>query len=171
MRYILMLLIVLFSVVAQAQTRTTEKLQKKYSDSFALFFYSNTLRMVNVSEDKEFDEVIKDIEKMKFLMIKKTDFENSDYKKLIADYKSEAFEEMISSRHEGKNFDVYMRDGKSKGMIVTVNDDENLFVLDIVGSFPLNKVTKLFSTIDGSSEIGKRIKEFASSDDKSEKTH
>ncbi len=171
MRYILMLLIVLFSVVAQAQTRTTENLQKKYNDSFALFFYSNTLRMVNVSEDKEFDELIKDIEKMKFLMIKKTDFENSDYKKLIADYKSEAFEEMMTSRHEGKNFDVYMRDGKSKGMIVTVNDDENLFVLDIVGSFPLNKVTKLFSTIDGSSEIGKRIKEFASSDDKSEKTH
>ena len=153
MRYILMLLIVLFSVVAQAQTRTTENLQKKYNDSFALFFYSNTLRMVNVSEDKEFDELIKDIEKMKFLMIKKTDFENSDYKKLIADYKSEAFEEMMTSRHEGKNFDVYMRDGKSKGMIVTVNDDENLFVLDIVGSFPLNKVTKLFSTIDAAPRL------------------
>jgi hypothetical protein len=53
-------------------------------------------------------------------------------------------------------------------MIVTVNDDENLYVLDIVGSFPLNKVTKLFSTIDSSSEIGKRIKDFTADDDKDE---
>jgi hypothetical protein len=51
-----------------------------------------------------------------------------------------------------------------------VNDDENLYVLDIVGSFPLNKVSKLFSTIDSSSEIGKRIKDFASHD-KEEETH
>ncbi len=170
MRYIFILLIVFLSISAQAQSKTTENLQKKYSESLALFFYNNTLRMVNLSEDKEFDELIKDIEKMKFLMIKKAGFEKADYKKLINDYKSEAFEEMMTSRHDGKNFDVYMKDGKSKGMIVTVNDDENLYVLDIVGSFPLNKVSKLFSTIDSSSEIGKRIKDFASHD-KEEETH
>jgi Domain of unknown function (DUF4252) len=168
MRYILILLVAFLSTSAQAQSKTTESLQKKYSESLALFFYNNTLRMVNLTEDKEFDELIKDIEKMKFLMIKKNGFEKADYKKLISDYKAEAYEEMMTSRHDGKNFDVYMRDGKSKGMIVTVNDDENLYVLDIVGSFPLNKVTKLFSTIDSSSEIGKRIKDFASNDDKDE---
>jgi len=171
MRYILILLVVFLSTGAQAQSKTTENLQKKYSESLALFFYNSTLRMVNLTEDKEFDELIKDIEKMKFLMIKKEGFEKADYKRLINDYKSEAFEEMMTSRHDGKNFDVYMKDGKSKGMIVTVNDEDNLYVLDIVGSFPLNKVTKLFSTLDSSSEIGKRIKNFASSVDKSEETH
>ena len=123
--------------------------------------------MVNLAEDEEFDELIRDIEKMKFLMIKKQGFAKSDYQKLITDYKAESFEEMMTSRHEGKNFDVYMKDGESKGMIVTVNDDENLYVLDIVGSIPLNKVTQLFNTIDSSSEIGKRIHDFAS-DNKSE---
>ena len=173
MPYILILLVVFLSTGAQAQSKTTENLQKKYSESLALFFYNNTLRMVNLREDKEFDELIKDIEKMKFLMIKKDGFAKSDYQKLINDYKAEAFEEMMTSRHEGKNFDVYMKDGKSKGMIVAVNDDENLYLLDIVGSFPLNKVTKLFSTIDSSSEIGKRIKDFTSDDesDESDETH
>lgn len=170
MRYILILLFALFTTGAHAQSKTTENLQKKYSESLAFFFYNNTLRMVNLTEDKEFDELIKDIEKMKFLMIKKAGFEKADYKKLITDYKSESFEEMMTSRHEGKNFDVYMKDGKSKGMIVTVNDDENLYVLDIVGSIPLNKVTKLFSTIDSSSEIGKRIQDFAG-DHKADHTH
>jgi hypothetical protein len=162
MRLILNLFIALFSVSAVAQSETTEKLHKKYSESLALFFYNNTLRMVNINEDKEFDELIRDVEKMKFLIIKKTEFGKGDYQRLITDYKSESFEEMMTSRHEGKNFDVYMKDGKTKGMVVAVNDDENLYVLDIVGTIPLNKVTKLFTTIDESSEIGKKIREFTS---------
>jgi hypothetical protein len=83
---------------------------------------------------------------------------------LVSDYKSESFEEMMTSRHDGKNFDVYMKEGTSKGMIVTVNDAENLYVLDIVGSIPLNKVTELFSTIDESTEIGKKIQDFTKHD-------
>jgi hypothetical protein len=152
----------LFAVAATAQSATTEKLHKKYNEALALFFYNNTLRMINQTEDKEFDALIKDIEKMKFLMIKKENFGKSDYQKLITEYKSEAFEEMMTSRHQGKNFDVYMKEGNAKGMVVAVNDDENLYVLDIVGSIPLNKVTTLFNTIDESSEIGKRIKDFVS---------
>jgi hypothetical protein len=164
MRYTLLLLLVALSITGQAQSNVTEKLHKKYSEALSLFFYHNTLRMINQNEDKDFDALIKDIEKLKFLMIKKEGFGKSDYQNLLADYKSESFEEMMTSRHDGKNFDVYMKDGKSKGMIVAVNDAENLYVLDIVGSIPLNKVTKLFSTIDESSEIGKRIKDFTSHD-------
>lgn len=165
MRYLLILFLAFFIVGARGQSKTTEDLQKKYDGSLALFFYNNTLRMVNLAEDEEFDELIRDIEKMKFLVIKKEGFAKDDYQKLITDYKSESFEEMMTSRHDGKNFDVYMKDGNSKGMVVTVNDDENLYVLDIVGSIPLNKVTKLFNTIDNSSEIGKKIRDFASERD------
>ena len=162
MKYtILFIFLAAFTFSAQAQSETTEKLHKKYSESLAFFFYNNTLRMINQKDDKDFDALIKDIEKMKFLMIKKEGFAKGDYQKLVSDYKAESFEEMMSSRHDGKNFDVYMKDGKVKGMIVTVNDDENLYVLDIVGSIPLNKVTTLFNQIDASSQIGKRIQDFA----------
>jgi len=161
MRYIILVLLAAITLSANAQSTTTEKLQQKYSASLALFFYNNTLRMINQTDDKEFDALIKDIEKMKFLMISKENFAKNDYQKLVTDYKSESFEEMMSSRHDGKNFDVFMKAGNSKGMIVTVNDAENLYVLDIVGSIPLNKVTKLFTEIDESSEIGKRMQDFA----------
>ena len=160
MKYIILALLMAFAFNGQAQSKTTEKLHKKYDEALSLFFYNNTLRMINQKNDQEFDALIKDIEKMKFLMIQKEDFGKDDYKKLISDYKSESFEEMMTSRHDGKNFDVYMKDGKSKGMIVAVNDAENLYVLDIVGSIPLNKVTTLFKEIDESSEIGKKIQEF-----------
>ena len=161
MKYSILALLIAVALSGQAQSKTTEKLHKKYSEALSLFFYNNTLRMINQTDDKEFDELIKDIKKMKFLMIKKEEFGKDDYKKLISDYKSESFEEMMTSRHDGKNFDVYMKEGNSKGMIVAVNDSENLYVLDIVGSIPLNKVTTLFKEIDESTEIGKRIQEFA----------
>ena len=161
MKYTILALLMAFGLTGQAQSKTTEKLDKRYDEALSLFFYNNTLRMINQTDDTEFDALIKDIEKMKFLIIKKEDFGKDDYKKLISDYKSESFEEMMTSRHDGKNFDVYMKDGNSKGMIVAVNDSENLYVLDIVGSIPLNKVTTLFKEIDESSEIGKKIQEFA----------
>ncbi len=151
-----------------AQSKTTETLQKRNPDALVLFFYNNTLRMLNQSEDKAFDEMIRDIEKMKFLMIKKSPEKVEDYKKLVSEYKAEQFEEMMTSRIEGKNFDIFMRDKKDKGMLVLINDEENLFVLDIVGSIALNRVTELYNTLDKSTEIGKKIKAFTDDGDEEE---
>lgn len=171
------LALILMPALALAQSKTTEALQKKNEDALTLFFYNNTLRMLNQSEDPEFDELIRDIEKMRFLMISKSakNFQSQDYKKLVSDYKAETFEEVMTSRHEGKNFDIYVRekDGKTKGMLVLINDEKNLMVLDILGSIALNKVTKLYNTLDGSSDIGKKIKAFAGhgDDEKEDNDH
>jgi hypothetical protein len=169
------ILILVFTLVicseASAQSKTTEALHKKYSDALSLFFYNNTLRMLNQSDDKAFDELIKDIEKMKFLMIDKTtSFGNADYKKLTAGYKGEAFEEIMTSRYQGKNFDVFLKEksGKTLGMVVLVNDSSSLYVLDIVGSIALDQVTSLYNTLDQSSDVGKKIKNFTNRNNRKE---
>lgn len=160
----LLLAVLALSVTAFAQSKTTEELQKKYTVSTSLFFYNNTLRMLNQTEDKAYDELIKDIEKMKFLMIEKpSTFKTADYKKVVSGYKSESFEEIMTSRYQGKNLDVYMKEsgGKTKGMVVLVNDSTSLYVLDIVGSIALNKVTSLYKAFGESDEIQKQIAKFA----------
>jgi hypothetical protein len=166
---LLVTLLVVLPGLVSAQSETTDALHKKHSNALAFFFYNNTLRMLNQKEDAEFDELIKDIEKMKFLMIDKKEhnFGSDDYKKLLNNYKGEAFEEILTSRYEGKNFDVYLKEsnGKTKGMLVLINDSTNLYVLDILGRIALDKVTKLYSTLDESADIGKKIKAFASDDD------
>jgi hypothetical protein len=167
LKSIVALLMLVISLPAWSQTKTTEALQKAHSDALAFYFYNNTLRMLNQKEDPGFDELVKDIEKMKFLVIDKDqNFGSSDYKKLVSGYKAEAFEEIMTSRLEGKNFDVFLKEknGKTQGMIVTVNDSSNLYVLDIVGSIALNKITNLFNTIDGSSDIAQKIKEMTKKD-------
>jgi Domain of unknown function (DUF4252) len=164
-RIIATLTFILVTFIAQAQSKTTQKLQSEYEDSFSLFFYNNTLRMINQSEDKEFDDIIRDIEKMKLLIIRKN-AGGFDFKRIVQDYKQEAFEEIMTSRHEGKNFDIYLKEkeGKTKAVVVLVNDDENLFVLDILGSIAPAKVAKLYSVMDQSADIGNRVKRFIDRD-------
>jgi hypothetical protein len=145
-----------------AQTQTTRDLEEKYN-GFTLFFYKNTLRMVNQKEDEAFDELIRNIEKMKFLMVSKTGeaVKPIDYRGLVAAYKKEKFEPIVTSRIEGRNLDVYLRDSGGKpGTVVLVNDSTSLYVLDIVGTIDVSKAGALFNAIDSSSDIGKRIREF-----------
>ena len=129
--------------------------------------------MLNQKENKDFDELIKDIEKMKFLMIDKlkSNFDDSQYKKLKKDYQSESYDEMMTSRFQGKKFDVYIKekDGRVKGTVILASDSSNLYVLDIIGRVALDKATSLFNSLDNSADIGKRIKDFVSDDDHSKK--
>lgn len=163
-------LFLLSASIAYSQTKTTEDLDKRFEDGLSLYFYKNTLRMLNQTDSKEFDELIKDIEKMKFLMIDKTKdkFSNADYKKLLIGYKDESYEEMVTSRFQGKNFGVYIKEtrGDVKGTVILASDSTNLYVLDIVGKIAINKATDLFKTIDESTDIGGKIKDFMSHDDK-----
>ncbi len=164
------LLFLLSASVAYPQTKTTEDLDKRFEDGLSLYFYKNTLRMLNQTDSKEFDELIKDIEKMKFLMIDKTKdkFSNADYKKLLIGYKDESYEEMVTSRFQGKNFGVYIKEksGDVKGTVILASDSTNLYVLDIVGKIAINKATDLFKTIDESTDIGGKIKDFINHDEK-----
>lgn len=152
--------------IASAQSRTTQKLQEQFKDSRAFFFYNNTLRMINQSEDPEFDEAIRDIEKMKLLLIAKDD--GFDFQNVVSQYTSEDFEEILTSRHEGRNFDIFLKekDGKTTAMLALVNDENNLFVLDIVGRIDPGKMTKFFSVMDEKSDISNKIKNFVARDDK-----
>ncbi len=164
-KIILFIFLLCFSWMVLAQSKTTLALQENHEESLNLYFYKNTLRMLNQQENKEFDQLIENIEKMKFLMIDKASekFGSADYGKLVGEYKKEAFEPIVTSRIDGRSFDIYLRDarGTKAGTIVLVNDSTSLFVLDIVGTIDVSKVGSLFSAIDGSTDIGKKIRSFA----------
>lgn len=172
MKKIFFVLFVLSLQVSFAQTVTTTELDKKY-EGFSLYFYKNTLRMFNQKDNPEFDELIKDIEKMKFLVIdkNKSSFTNNDFKSLLKGYQGEEYEEMMTSRFQGKNFGVYIKsnNGKVKGTVILANDSTNLYVLDILGKVAMDKATALFKAIDGNADIGKKISDFMGNDDKPKK--
>ncbi len=153
------------AIGTSGQSNTTESLRTRHSGALNLFFYKNTLRMLNQTDDREFDELTKDIEKMRFMLINKAEekFGDTDYRNLVSDYQSEQFEAVMTSRHDGKNFDVYLKEkeGKTKGILVLVNDSENLYILDILGKIALDKITSFYDKIDQTTDIGMRIRQFS----------
>ena len=161
---ILIALALFLSLTAGAQSKTTLDLEKSNEGSFTLFFYKSTLRMLNQQDNPEFDELVRNIEKMKFLIVDKTKGKlgTKEYKKLTGDYQKESYEPIVTSRMDGRNLDVYLRDAKGSkpGTVVLVNDSSNLHVLDIVGTIDISKAGALFQTLDGSTDIGSRIKNF-----------
>lgn len=158
------------AIHTQAQTKTTEALSSRFENAMELYFYKNTLKMLNQAEDPAFDELIKDIEKMKFLMVDKStdNFGPADFKKLKGDYVKEEYEEMVTSRVEGRTFDVYIREDKGRvmGTVILVSDSTNLYVLDILGRVAIHQASALFNTLDESSDIGKKIKDFVGDGDR-----
>ncbi len=165
----------LFGAEVHAQAKATEQLNERYQDALTLYFYKNTLRMLNQTEDPAFDELIKDVEKLKFLMIKKdkTGFTKKDYTVLVNAYKQEQYEEMLTSRMDGRKFDVYIKEqgGRVKGTILLVSDSTSLMVLDVLGRVAIDKAGALFQTLDGSTEVGQKITEFLSDKPKKKKDH
>lgn len=160
-KLILIILLSASPVVLWAQAKTTNALQEKFESSLSLYFYKNTLRMLNQKEDKNFDEMIRNIDKLKFLMVDKSTkkFGSKEYQKLLSDYRAEHYESAMTGRMEGRNFDVYIKD-EPRGTVVLVNDSTNLYVLDMIGTIDASKVGTLFSTIDQSTDIGEKIKNF-----------
>lgn len=164
--------LLLASFIAEAQTKTTENLDKKY-EGMSLFFYKNTLRMLNQQDNKEFDEMIKDIEKMRFVMIdkKKHAVPQEEYASLKKSYRAEQYEEMMTGRIDGRNFEILVREqsGRVKGTIILASDSSSLIVLDILGRIALEKASSLFNTIDQSTDVSKMIKNFVSGDKEKKK--
>jgi hypothetical protein len=163
MKRLLVLLLVAGVTQALAQTKTTEKLDADY-DGMSLYFYKNTLRMLNQKEDPAFDEMIKDIEKIRFVMVDRNEgkkFTNSDYANLKSDYlKKESYEEIMTGRVEGRNINVLVREsgGKVKGTVIMAGDSSNLYVLDILGKIALEKAGALFKMIDENSDVASKLR-------------
>jgi hypothetical protein len=151
MKRSLIFLIILLPFVSFGQSKTTQSFHKDHEDAFVLFFYSNTLKMLNQTDDPEFDELIKQIEKMKFVRIdiKEEEFSNDEFKDLVEDYKDEKFEDLMTMRHEGMNINAYIQedDGITTGIVMLMQDDKNISILDIKGAVPINKLTSLISKV------------------------
>lgn len=138
-------------ILSYSQSETMQKWHEKYDNAFTLFFYQSTLSMLNMQDNEEFQEIIKDIDKMKLITIDKSEdeFTTEHYKELVADYKSDDFEELMSFRQKEANIKAYIKekDGTTKGIAVLINSDSTMTIIDLKGSVPLNKIGQLAQQI------------------------
>ncbi len=107
--------------------------------------------MLNMEENAEFEALIKDIDKMKFIRVdkKERNMDKAAFNSLVEQYHDEEFEDLMTMRQEGMDIHVYIKEssGVTKGLVFIMDDDESLSILDVKGAVPLNKVANLLSAL------------------------
>lgn len=153
MKGLVIILLIGIAGPAFGQSKTTQELHKKYEDSFYLYFYRNTLKMLNQDDNEEFAALIDDIEKMKFLQIDKGkhQFDRNAIRGLMQEYQEDEFEELMTIRDEDADIKIFIKekDKITHGLVMLINDEDNLAILDIKGSVPLNKLVSLYDKVKG----------------------
>lgn len=113
----------------------------------AFCFYPSTLRMLNISGNPEFNEMVNNIDKL--LVYKLDSISGADklYAKMIDDYKSNGFEEFVFI--EGGGNDMYLLGSpqeEDKEFVGIVVNDEFSLAFFLKGDIGWEQIPKMISS-------------------------
>jgi hypothetical protein len=128
-----------------SQEEPLKAFAEQYKDK-AYCFYPSTLRMINLAQDENFNEMINDINKLLIFTLKKTGDETSSFMEVIDDYKEEGFEE-YASIWGGMTMHIYGKSGRDNKIVglFDLEDQRVAFYLD--GSIAWQKIPTLMNSL------------------------
>ncbi len=137
-----MLLLASFSSFAQ------ESIIKDFAESrrdrkFCL--YPSTLRMINVSGDKEFYELVNNIDKVLIYQLDSSTIASNTYSGMIDQYIVNGFEEYISLTGGGQTLQLF---GKEEEFVGIGGAGSKLMTFYLKGSIGFHKIPKLLETFE-----------------------
>ena len=132
-------------------------LQKDNSGFSSYFFYPGTLKMLNFSNDPEFNTLIKDVKKAKLIhWSASTDSVISDSLRLVMQQKihsiaanliQDKFVSLMQFRRDNMHVMLYLRKENQKPVELAgvFYDRTDIYILDLVGSISLKALPALFT--------------------------
>ncbi|MDN4166990.1 DUF4252 domain-containing protein [Cytophagales bacterium LB-30] len=141
----LLLFFCLLSTSGWTQSAAIKPLYEEDLSEFNLYFYPSTLRMLNVSKDPAFNEMIKDVKNLRILIIPKEKLEKERFMTVKDDLAEEQFEELISMK---SNFGLVhllglYEDDEMQGMVALVLQEESYIVVELIGAFRPEKAMEI----------------------------
>lgn len=108
--------------------------------------YPSTLRMVNIAQDPNFNEMVNDIEKVLIYTLDSATAVNKSYKDLLKTYEVEGFEEYFAMYGKQEMRIV----GKKEEYVGIVAADGKAIAFYIRGDIPFSKIPTLLQSFQGS---------------------
>lgn len=108
-------------------------------------FYPSTLRMVNLANNPDFDELVNGIEKLLIYTLDSTARANKTYNELFATYEKLNFEELASAYGGKMNFYLY---GKDEEYIGVIRQEDVLTAFYLRGRLAANKLPQLIQSMN-----------------------
>jgi len=111
-------------------------------------FYPSTLRMVNLANNPDFDDLVSGIEKLLIYNLDSTARADKSYKEIITTYQELDFEEDASAYGGGLNFYVYGKENKKETEYIgVVKQDDLLTAFYMRGQVAMNKIPRLIQSM------------------------
>lgn len=114
-----------------------------------LYFYPSTIQMLNSENDSAFNAMAKDIQKLKVITLKneKESIKASRVSSLIASIRKESFVDLMQMRQNNQQVSVLLRkeNNQPKELLGLVYGEENLIIIDLLGSIPVSSLPALMS--------------------------
>ncbi|MCB2208008.1 MAG: DUF4252 domain-containing protein [Bacteroidetes bacterium] len=111
-------------------------------------FYPSTLRMVNLANNPDFDDLVSGIDKLLIYNLDSTARADKSYKEIITTYQELDFEEYASAYGGGLNFYVYGKENKKETEYIgVVKQDDLLTAFYMRGQIAMNKIPRLIQSM------------------------
>ena len=148
--FLITAVLVIRSGIISAQSNTITKIKDRQKPDLALYFYPSTLRMINLSNNDDFDHMVRDIQKMRYFQWSAENFQEIDEKNLIRDLLEENFEECMSIKGREMDLMVYGHDQhrKQPELIAIVKTGDKVQMLDIQGMVNVTKIPDLINSLN-----------------------
>ena len=151
-RALLLLISLIINVALFSQSRSIEKFRKAYQEDENVFFYSSTLKMLNMEGLPDFEDIVKDIDKIAVLIYKKENqkFTARELYQLTKNLEKEKYVELMIINDKGNKINLYKKEkrGRTTGFAAFVDNKESLVLIDVKGSIDFKKFMELKNQID-----------------------
>lgn len=139
---------VMFTGFISAQSKTIADWTENRGGLRKLCFYPTTLRMVNISKDQSFNEMVKDIDKLKVIISdNKVPVKKEDVTNLKAGILKENFKDMVQVRRGKESVYVFIREKHEKpvGFAGIIYSENSFILIDLEGYLSPEVIQKLIS--------------------------
>ena len=117
-------------------------------------FYPSTLRMINIAQNPDYNELVNGIEKLLVYTLDSTAKANQSYKAIITSYKKMGFEEYASISGGNTNFFLYGKENKKENQFVGVMKSEDaVYAFYVRGRIGWQKIPALMQSFKGDDMI------------------
>ncbi|MEI6577404.1 MAG: DUF4252 domain-containing protein [Bacteroidota bacterium] len=117
-------------------------------------FYPSTLRMINISHNSDYNELVNGIEKLLVYSLDTSAKAGQSYKSLITSYKKIGFEEYVSMAGGKTNLILYGKENKAENQYVGVMKSEDaMYAFYLRGRIGWHKIPALMRSFQSGDMI------------------
>jgi hypothetical protein len=141
-------ILAILPVRLNAQSETIGNWAEKNQGFTKLCFYPTTLRMINLNHDSSFNTIIKDIKKLKIVMVSdKKLIKQGDILTLKQGIRAEDYKDMVQMRQGKNSFTIFVKENHEKpvGFTGIIDSNESLVVIDLEGYISPEVIQQLIS--------------------------